>query len=190
VALALQGSLANLFAGIHILLEKPLRVGDYIKLESGQEGYVADIGWRTTRVRMLRNNMIVVPNAKLAESILINYYLPEPPMSVLIPISVSYGSDPARVEAIVVEEAIRASDEVPGLLVEPAPFVRFIPGFGESSLDFTLIVQVGEFVDQYLVQHELRKRIVTRFQKEGVEIPFPQRVIHLRAEADRGRTDR
>lgn len=182
VALALRDSLANLFAGIHILIEKPLRVGDYIRLESGQEGYVADIGWRTTRIRMLPNNMIVVPNAKLAESIVTNYYLPEKRMSLLIPISVSYGSDPSRVEAVLLEEAARATGEVPGLLAEPAPFVRFIPGFGESSLDFTLIVQVSEFVDQYLVQHELRKRIFARFQKEGVEIPFPQRVIHMRAE--------
>ncbi len=189
VALALQGSLANLFAGIHFLVETPLRVGDYIRLESGQEGYVADIGWRTTRIRMLPNNMIVVPNAKLAESILINYHLPEPRMAVLIPISVGYGSDPARVEAILVEEAIEASREVPGLLAEPAPFARFIPGFGESSLDFTLIVQVSEFVDQYLVQHELRKRIFARFHKEGIEIPFPQRVVHLRPGADQGPAD-
>ncbi len=181
VALALQGSLANLFAGIHILVEKPIHVGDYIKLESGQEGYVVDIGWRTTRIRMLPNNMVIVPNAKLAESIVINYHLPEKRMSVLIPISVSYESDPVRIEAILMEEATSAMDHVPGLSAEPAPFVRFIPGFGESSLDFTLIVQVNEFVDQYLVQHELRKRIFARFQREGIEIPFPQRVVHVRA---------
>jgi small-conductance mechanosensitive channel len=131
--------------------------------------------------------MIVVPNAKLAESIVTNYYLPEKRMSLLIPISVSYGSDPPRIEAILLEEAARATGEVPGLLAEPAPFVRFIPGFGESSLDFTLIVQVSEFVDQYLVQHELRKRIFARFQREGVEIPFPQRVVHMRAEAVQNR---
>ncbi len=189
VALALQGSLANLFAGIHILVEKPVRVGDYVKLESGQEGYVADIGWRTTRIRVLSNNMIVVPNAKLAESILTNYHLPEPRMSVLIPISVSYGSDPAWVEEILVDEAIRTSKEVPGLLSEPVPFVRLIPGFGESSLDFTLIVQVSEFVNQYLVQHDLRKRIFARFRKEGVEIPFPQRVVHLHPVTDRRTTE-
>ncbi|MDD5558975.1 mechanosensitive ion channel family protein [Candidatus Methylomirabilis sp.] len=181
VALALQGSLANLFAGIHILVEKPIRVGDYIKLESGQEGYVVDIGWRTTRVRMLPNNMVIVPNAKLAESIVINYHLPEKRMSVLIPIGVGYQSDPARIEAILMEEVASAMDHVPGLLAEPAPFVRFIPGFGESSLDFTLIVQINEVADQYLVQHELRKRIFARFQKEGIEIPFPQRVVHVHA---------
>lgn len=186
VALALQGSLANLFAGIHLLVEKPLRVGDYVKLESGQEGYVTDIGWRTTRIRMLHNNMVIVPNAKLADTILTNYYLPEKRMSVLIPINVSYASDPGRIEAILVEEANAAIKDVPGLLAEPAPFVRFIPGFGESSLDFTLIVQINEFVDQYLVQHELRKRIFTRFQKEEIEIPFPQRVVHVHPAAEGG----
>jgi len=186
VALALQGSLANLFAGIHILVEKPIHVGDYIKLESGQEGYVVDIGWRTTRIRMLPNNMVIVPNAKLAETILTNYHLPETRMAVLIPIGVSYDSDPAWIEAILVEEAKAAIGGVPGLLAEPAPFVRFIPGFGESSLDFTLIIQVNEFADQYLVQHELRKRIFARFQKEGIEIPFPQRVVHVRPAAAEG----
>lgn len=189
VALALQGSLANLFAGIHLLVEKPLQVGHYVKLESGQEGYVVDIGWRTTRLRALPNNLVIVPNAKLAETILTNYHLPEKRMSVLIPINVSYACDPGKIEAIVVEEASSAIGHVPGLLAEPAPFVRFIPGFGESSLDFTLIVQVNEFVDQYMVQHELRKRIFARFQKDGIEIPFPQRVVHVHTAAVEGPSD-
>lgn len=180
VGLALQDTLGNLFAGVHILVEKPVRVGDYIKLETGQEGYVTDVGWRTTRIRMLPNNMVIVPNAKLAQSILTNYYLPEQRMALLIPVSVSYASDPGQVEKILVEEATRAAGEVPGLLADPPPFVRFIPGFGESSLDFTLICQVREFVDQYLAQHELRKRIFRRFREEGIEIPFPQRVVHVR----------
>jgi len=180
VGLALQDTLSNLFAGVHILMEKPLRVGDYVKLESGQEGYVTDVGWRTTRIRMLPNNMIIVPNAKLAQSIVTNYYLPEQRMALLVPISVSYDSDPEHVERILVEEVSRAAGEVPGLLADPAPFVRFIPGFGDSSLDFTLICQVREFVDQYLAQHELRKRIFRRFRQEGIEIPFPQRVVHVR----------
>lgn len=160
-------------------MEKPIRVGDYIKLESGQEGYVADIGWRTTRIRMLPNNMAIVPNAKLAETILTNFYLPEKRMSLLIPISGSYQSDPSYVETILLEEVVATIGHLPGLVAEPAPFVRFIPGFGESSLKFTLIVQVSKFVDQYLVQHELRKRIFARFQQEGIEIPFHQRVVHV-----------
>jgi small-conductance mechanosensitive channel len=182
VALALQDTLANLFAGTHILVEKSIRVGDFIRLESGQEGYVEDIGWRTTKIRMLPNNIVIIPNSKLAQSIITNYYLPEKRMSLLLPISVSYSSDPDHVERVLLEEAKKGAEKIPGLLKEPEPFVRFIPGYGDSSLDFTLICQVKEFVDQYLVQHELRKRIFKRFKEEGIEIPFPHRTIYLREE--------
>lgn len=182
VALALQDTLSNLFAGLHILMEKSIRMGDFIKLESGQEGYVMDISWRTTRIRMLPNNLVVIPNNRLAQSIVTNYYLPEKWMAAQIPISVSYDSDPDRVERILVEEATKAAKEVPGLLSEPAPFVRFIPGFGDSSLNFTLICQVREFVDQYLAQHELRKRIFKRFKQEGIEIPYPIRTVYIKQE--------
>lgn len=184
VALALQDTLANFFSGMHILMERSVRVGDFIRLETGQEGYVDDITWRTTRVRMLPNNMVVIPNSKLAQSIVTNYYLPEKRMSLLVSIGVSYSSDPERVEKILVEEAKKATADIPGLLSEPEPFVRFIPGFGDSSLDFTLICQVAEFVDQYLAQHELRKRIFKRFNAEGIEIPFPHRTVYLREEKE------
>jgi small-conductance mechanosensitive channel len=184
VALALQDTLANLFAGIHILMEKCIRVGDFIKLETGQEGYVEDITWRTTRVRMLPNNIVVIPNSKLSQSVITNYYLPEKRMSLLIPVGVSYSSDPEKVEKVLVEEAKKAVGEIPGLLGDPEPFVRFIPGYGDSSLDFTLICQVREFVDQYLAQHELRKRIFKRFKGEGIEIPFPHRTVYLREEKE------
>jgi len=179
VALALQDTLANLFAGIHILVEKSIRVGDFIRLETGQEGFVHDITWRTTRIMMLPNNMVVIPNSKLAQSVVTNYYLPDKRMSVQIPVSVSYSSDPEIVEGILIDETKRAAGEVQGLLFEPEPVVRFIPGFGESSLDLTLIVHVREFTDQFTVQHELRKRIFKRFKQEGIEIPFPHRTVYL-----------
>lgn len=180
VALALQETLSNLFAGLYILIEKPIRVGDFVKLESGTEGYVTDIGWRTTKIRLLPNNIVIIPNNKVAQSIITNYYLPEKKMAVSIPISVSYDSDPDEIERILVEEATQGAREIPGFLSDPAPFVRFIPGFGDSSLNFTLICHVREFVDQYLVQHELRKRIFKRFKKEGIEIPFPIRTVYLK----------
>lgn len=182
VALALQDTLSNLFAGIHLLADRPIRVGDFVKIESGVEGFVEDIGWRSTRIRMLPNNLVVVPNARLAQSAITNYHLPEPGMSLLIPVSVSYEADPEHVEQVLVEEASKAARDVVGLQAEPAPFVRFIPGFGEFSLDFTLICRVASFVDQYLVQHELRKRILRRFRAEGIEIPFPIRTVELRSQ--------
>src|SRR5881409_2739943 len=189
VALALQDSLANLFAGMHLLADKPIRVGDYVKIADTTEGYVVDIGWRSTRVRMLQNTVVVVPNKKVAESIITNYDLPEPRLSLAIRVSVGYKSDPDHVERTLVDEATKGLGQIPGLLAHPAPFVRLIPGFGESSLDFTLNVEVASFVDQYVVQHELRKRILRRLRAEGIEIPYPVRTVELRDarfEASRG----
>jgi small-conductance mechanosensitive channel len=185
VALALQDTLANLFAGMHILLEKSVRIGDFVKLENGQEGYVQDITWRTTRIRMLPNNMVVIPNSKLAQSVVTNYCLPEKQMLLFVSVGVSYDSDIDFVETILVEEALRAASEVPGLLADPPPYARFSPGFSASSLDFTIVCQVAEFVDQYLAQHTIRKMVFKRFKQEGIEIPFPQRTVHLRKEPER-----
>jgi small-conductance mechanosensitive channel len=181
VALALQDTLSNLFAGVHLLADKPIRVGDYVKIADTIEGYVVDVGWRSTRVRMLQHNVVIVPNKRVAESIIINYDLPERRMTMLLPVSVGYGSDPDRIEQVLVDEAKKAAGEVAGLLPEPVPMARLIPGFGAYSLDFTLVCQVASFVDQYEVQHELRKRILRRFRAEGIDIPYPVRTIEVRA---------
>jgi small-conductance mechanosensitive channel len=179
IALALQDTLSNFFAGVYLRLDHPVRLGDYIKLESGEEGFVVERGWRSTRIKALSNNTIVVPNAKLASTIVTNFSLPDPHMSLLIPVSVNLNSDPDKVENILVDEASKALETVPGLLRDSAPFVRFIPGFGQFSLDFTLICTVGNYVDQYLVQHELRKRIYKRFRDEGIEFPVQQREVYV-----------
>jgi len=180
VALALQDTLSNLFAGAHLLADRPIRVGDYVKLADTVEGYVMDIGWRSTRVRMLQNVVVTIPNKKVAESIITNFDMPEPRLALGIRVAVDYGSDADRVEQLLVEEATRAVGEVPGLLGEPAPSVRLIPGFGDFSLDFTLGCHVASFTDQFLVQHELRKRILRRFSAEGVPIPVQVRAAELR----------
>lgn len=182
VALALQDTLSNFFAGIHLLIEQPIRVGDFIKLETGQEGYVEDIGWRTTRIRMPSNDMVILPNSKLTQSVLINYYLPDPRRGISIPVSVPHHTEPERIERVLLDETLKAVGAIPGLLGEPAPSVRFIPGFGESSLDFTVNCHVQEFNDHALVQHELRKRIFVRLKQERIELPFPQRTVHLRTD--------
>jgi small-conductance mechanosensitive channel len=174
VALALQDTLTNLFAGMHLLADKPIRVGDYVKISAeNAEGYVIDVGWRSTRLRMLPNNVVIVPNAKVAQSVITNYDMPEPRMSLSLKISVSYATDVDRLETVLLEEVSAAVGEVPGLLGDPPPSVRFIPGFGDYSLDFTLNCHVASFVDQFGVQHELRKRILRRFRAENIEIPFP-----------------
>jgi small-conductance mechanosensitive channel len=179
VALGLQDTLANFFAGVHVSLAGNVRLGDYIKLGTGEEGYVSDITWRTTTVRALSNNLIIIPNSKLAQAIVINYHLPEKRLGMSITVPVSYDSDLDLVERILLEEAQKGAQEIEGLLADPAPSVRFIPGFGNSSLDFTLGCQVSEFVYQYPVQHELRKRILMRFRRENIQIPYPTRTVYL-----------
>jgi len=180
VALALQDTLSNLFAGLYVSVAGQVRLGDYIKLNTGEEGYVTDISWRSTTIRALSNNMIIIPNAKLAQAIVTNYYLPEPRMSLTIAVSVSYDSDPDHIERVLLEEVQRAVGSVAGLLAEPAPNVRFIPGFGDLALNFSLGCHVAEFVDQFLVQHELRKRIWKRFRAERIQMPYPTRTVYLR----------
>ena len=168
VALALQDTLSNLFAGFYVSVARQIRIGDFVKIDAGQSGYVQDIGWRSTTLRDLSNNLIFIPNNKLAQSIVTNYNLPEHPIGIAIAVPVTYDSDPSQVERLLTEVASAAVGQVPGLLKEPAPSAKFIPGFGKISMDFTLDCHVAEFADQFLVQHELRKRIYRRFREEGV----------------------
>ncbi len=180
VALALQDTLSNFFAGIWMQTGRAMRPGHFVRVEDSRvEGYVVEVGWRTTKIRTLPNNIVIIPNAKLSQSVVTDYHLPETRMALLISVSVGYEADPAHVEKVLVEETLAAAETTPGLLREPAPFVRFIPGFGDYSLQFTLICQVREFVDQYLAQHEIRKRILARFAKEGIRIPYPIREQHV-----------
>src|SRR5579864_8011138 len=183
VALALQDTLSNLFAGFYVSVAGQVRLGDYIKLNTGEEGYIADISWRSTTIRALANNLIIVPNSKLAQAIVTNYYLPERRVSLSIPVSVTYDADPDHVERVLLEEAQNAAGVVAGMLAEPAPSVQLIPGFGDSGMNFTLGCSVAEFVDQFNVQHELRKRIWKRFRAEGIQIPYPTRNVYVRGEA-------
>ncbi len=182
MALALQDTLSNLFAGIHIMAEQAIRVGDFIRLESGQEGQVEDISWRTTRIRTLPNTMVIVPNNKLSQSVITNYYLPDRTLVLPVPVSVSYSSDPDRVEQVLLDEATRAVSEVPGIIAESEPVVRFQPGFGESSLNYTLFCRIRDIQDQGAVLSELNRRILRRFRREGIAFPFPTRTVHLQDE--------
>ena len=177
VALALQDTLSNFFAGIYISVARQIRIGDYIKLESGQEGYVADIHWRTTTLKMLSNNIIIIPNSKLSNTIVTNYQLPEEELSVPIELGIHYNSDLSKVEQITVEVAMEVMKEVPGGMPEFQPSVRYHT-FSGSSIDFTVMLRCKAFVDQYTIKHEFVKRLHERYKKEGIVIPYPIRAIN------------
>lgn len=180
VALALQPTLSNLFAGFHITLARHIRVDDYIELESGQQGYVVDIGWRSTQIRDLPNNLIIIPNAKISEIIVKNYTMPERAQAALVQVGVSYGSDLAKVEQVTIDTAREVQRSVQGAVEDFEPFIRYHT-FGDSSISFSVILRVQEFVDRYMVTHEFVKRLHRRYAETGIEIPFPQRVVHFPA---------
>lgn len=179
IALALQDTLSNLFAGIYIILTKKIRPGDYIRLESGEEGYVTDISWRSTTIHQLPNNLIIIPNSKLSSAIVTNYYLPSKDLSVLVQVGVSYDSDLEKVEKVTIEVAKEVLKEVPGGVPEFEPFIRY-HSFGDFSINFNVILRAKEFRDQFILRHEFIKRLHKRYQKEGIVIPFPIRTLYLK----------
>lgn len=181
VALGLQETLANLFAGMQITMAGNIRVGDFIRLESGQEGYVEDINWRSTRVRMLANNAVLIPNSRLAQSVVTNYHRPSKDLAVLVEIGVHYASDLAQVERVTCEVARGVMRAVPGGVAEFDPFVRYHT-FADSSINFTVILRAQQFTDQYLIKHEFIKAVSRAFADDGIVIPFPIRALNLTQE--------
>jgi small-conductance mechanosensitive channel len=179
IALALQEPLSNLFSGLQLLASQQIRPGDYIKLEGIEEGYVVDITWRNTSIRTLAGNLIIVPNSKLATTTITNYTLPSSETAVLLQIGVSYNSDLKHCEKVTIEVAKEILKEVEGGVAEFLPFVRFHT-FGESSINFTLVLRGKHITDQHLLKHESIKRIAEKYRAEGIEIPFPIRTVYIK----------
>lgn len=182
VALALQDTLSNLFAGIHVVTSKKVKPGDYVKLDSGEEGYVVDVNWRFASIRELANNVIIVPNARLGSSIVTNFYRPQTEIAVPVQARVAYGTDLDRVETIALEVAREVMQETLGGIPNAEPTVRF-SDFGEAGITFNVIMRAREFADQFLLRHELLKRLHDRFMRERVPIPFLVREISLPRDA-------
>lgn len=172
VALALKDTLSNFFAGFNIIVARQVKVGDFIKLDTGDSGVIDDISWRSIKIKTLQDNFIIIPNAKLSEMIITNYNLPERDVSVRVQMGVHYASDLAHVERVVLEVASTVMKEVPGGIPAFEPVVRF-QTFDSSSINLSVFMRAVTFSDQYLIQHEFIKRIHLRFAREGIVIPFP-----------------
>jgi small-conductance mechanosensitive channel len=181
VALALQDTLSNLFGGFHLTAAKQIKVGDYVRLDTGQEGYVSDISWRTTKIRTLPNTVVLVPNAKLSQAIITNCHMPDKEIAVTVELSVHYKSDLARVEAVALEVARESLLAAPGGVAAFEPVVRFHT-LGDSGVGLTVVLRAREFADQFAIKHEFIKRVVARFGKEGIVIPYPVRAVNTSQE--------
>jgi small-conductance mechanosensitive channel len=176
-ALALQDTLVNLFSGINILVSKQIKMGDFVKLSTGEEGRVVDMNWRNTTIKTSTENMVVVPNQKIASSIITNYTQPVTECSIAIPVGVSYESDLDHVERVTVAVA-KEILQTEGGVNSFEPFVRY-SSFAESSINFNVILRVKTVTDQYLIRHEFIKTLHARYQQEGIIIPFPTRTVNL-----------
>lgn len=171
VALAFQDTLSNLFSGLYLIISGQVRTGDYIKLQTGEEGYVRDITWRNTVIKELPNNLIVVPNTKLATAIFTNYHLPAKEINLPIQVGVSYDSDLEYVEKVTVEVAKEVMQEIASDIVDFEPFITY-QAFGEYSIQFKVFIRVKEFQDQRLARHKFIKKLHRRYQQEGIIIPL------------------
>ncbi len=176
VALALQGTLSNFFGGVHILVDKPFREDDYIRLDNGIEGTVTQIGWRTTRLLTPTNNEVVVPNAKLADSIMENYSTPHDLSGVSYSIGVDYREDIDAVEKII-DGALRKVASGNQNLDDKSIWVRF-DSFGDYSLNFKFGYMVRGYVNRWDVMKAVNRELFYAFKKNDVNIPFPVRVMY------------
>ena len=181
VALALQPTLENFFSGIQILADKPIRVGDYIELSSGEQGFVEKIGWRSVWIKMLPNNIVIIPNSELAKSKVINYFYPEKQLSVPVECSVHYDSDLEFVEKVALDVARKILVEHEWGVEDYDTFVVFHT-FDSSSINFTVMLRAKEYFNRFFIKSAFIKALHKRFKQEGIVIPYPINAINLSQE--------
>ena len=175
IAFAAQDTLSNFFSGIHLLLDRPFRIGDIILLEAGEYCRVENVGMRSTKLYSLFDHeLIILPNNSVANQKIINIVKPDTRIRKTIKVGVAYGSDLDKVKKILMEVAKDHKEVVNDTGFEPV--VRFT-NFGESSLNFILLVWIDDVMQQWAVLSDLHSEIDHRFREEHITIPFPQRTI-------------
>jgi small-conductance mechanosensitive channel len=183
VALALQPTLSNFFAGTYLVSGDILTPGDYVSLETGLTGYIVEVGWRSTRLRTPYNNLVVIPNSRLADSILTNYYGPSMAMGVIVEAGVSYDSDLAHVERVALEVTSQLIEELDEAKKPYTPWFGF-ERFGDSNIDFWVWLEAKDLLGSFKLKSELIKRLHQRFANEGIVINYPVRKIVYASEND------
>lgn len=172
VALALQPTLENVFSGFQIMLDQSVSPGQFVRLESGEEGFVDKIGWRSTWIRQLANNMVIIPNKQLVNAQVINFNYPSQEQAVSVDFGVHYKSDLDKVERVALEVGEEVMKWVQGGVRDFKPSLRYHT-FNSSSIDCTVVLRAREFVDNAVIKHEFIKALTKRFSQEGIVIPYP-----------------
>lgn len=178
LAFAAQDTLSNYFSGIHLLLDRPFKIGDIIIIDSGEYCEVLNIGMRSTKLYSLfEHESIVLPNNTIANQKIVNIVQPDTKIRKKVEVSVAYGSDLKKVYKILEEVTKNHPDVIntKGFDV----FVRFIE-FGDSGLKFMVIFWVEDVMNQWRAMSDIRTEIDKRFREEGVTVPFPQRTVWIK----------
>lgn len=177
ISLALKDTLSDVFAGLHILLSKKVEPGDFIELESGETGNVTNITWRNTTILERTNNVFNVPNSRLSNAIIKNFDAMDKTFSARLPIGISYESDLDQVEKVTIEVAKQVISENKGHDPDFEPFIRYFE-FADSSINFKVFFKVLDFGAQYPIIHNFIKKLLVRYNEEGINIPFPIRTVY------------
>lgn len=180
IAFALQQTLASLFAGLFIVTDRPIRLDDFVKLESGEEGVVESIGWRSVRIRTQPNTVVIVPNSKIVSDSVINYSLPDREFIFSVDVGVDYASDLERVEKITLEVAQETLKEVSEAVSSFAPAVRW-KAFGDSAVQLSVLLKAKDYVGQYAIRNAFMKKLLRRYHAETIVIPFPTQTVYQKA---------
>src|ERR1700676_1008463 len=170
LALALQETAKNMFSGFFVILDKLLEVGDYVKLATGQEGWLISLGWRSSKFRVLNDTIIIVPNSALVDSILTNYRAPDGALALEIDVSVVATSDLDKVEVVTKEVASDTMRTVEGGIAGFRPSVYF-GNIGVGAIGLSVFLRVSSGASMELVRHEFIKRLTARYLREGIKTP-------------------
>jgi small-conductance mechanosensitive channel len=173
VALALQDTLANFFSGFYISLSKQIHIGDYMKLQSGEEGYVTDINWRTTQLRSLYGTNILIPNSKLTQTIFTNYNTQGRGIEIWVAMAFDYGSDLDKLAMAVREVGIEIMQKVPGGIPDFQPYLR-CDSFPDYRINVSAVLKTKDFSFQYTITHEFIKQLQARLKKDATIRPYPE----------------
>ncbi len=183
IALALQDTLGNLFAGLQVVLSKQIKPGDFIRLETGQEGWVHDVTWRNTTIKQLSNDLVIVPNSVIGKSLVTNFTSMDEQHSVTVPFQVGYGADLENVERVVGEVACATQGGTVGAIAECEPIVRFRE-FGDWAIRGVVILRAASYADRQVLVHDFMKRLHERFAAEGIEFALPTSEVVLEQAAE------
>lgn len=181
VALALQDTLSNLFSGLYIIASQQVKAGDFVKIDTQDQGYIEDITWRNTTIRTLGKNLVIIPNSKMASAIITNYSQPGEDTSVGVDVHISYDNDLAKVEVVTLQVAEEIMKHTPGAVKGFKPSVGYAE-FADTYLKMSVSMRGEKFSDQYLIKHEFIKKLHEHFLKEGINITAPVKPLIIKKE--------